>query len=246
MMSEELSVKRCNRASVPKIACLHRKENHVETENHEIVCKRCGVVLGTDNSQEVPTESILNLFHEIEPGTRPVKLECTKRTHEKKPDSSLFSNTCDKLDLPRYCYLEAWNTYAKLRNNTSLCRAYIAGFALFSVCRRYSIPRSQDDIQTAIRIGFKVKRVPSILSTFTRVKLEAKRLGIQHSEKKYEYYYLNLYLARAQKRLDQVLDFGLIRKRAMSLFESMNGNDEARARKAVQITLGRKMEGIFS
>lgn len=134
MMSGELSIKqnRMTGISVPKIACLHHADDHIITENYEIVCKRCGVVLGTDNSQEIATESTLNLFHEIEPGTKPVKIDCTKRTHEHRSDTSLFSNACDKLDLPRYCYLEAWNTYTKLRNNTTYSKADIASFALFT------------------------------------------------------------------------------------------------------------------
>lgn len=250
MMNEELSIRqnRFNGTTVPAIACLHAKEHHVVTENFEIVCKRCGVVLGMDNSQETATESTLNLYHEIEPGTKPVKAEFTKRTHEpKKSDASYFSNTCHKLDLPRHCYLEAWNTYQKLRRNTSCSKAQIASFALFCACKRYSIPRSEDEIGDAIRMGFKVKRVPTMLAAFSKVKLLAEGLGIPYSgEKKTEYYYLNLYLAKEQKRLGDMVNFDLIRKRAMSMFEAMNGNNEARARRAVQIALGGNGRRIFS
>ncbi|WP_205097701.1 hypothetical protein [Candidatus Nitrosotenuis uzonensis] len=242
-MSGELSIKqnRFNGMSVPSIACLHSKDNHIVTENHEIVCKRCGVVLGTDNSQEVATESTLNLFHEIEPGTKPVKIDCTKRTHEHRSDTSLFSNACDKLDLPRYCYLEAWNTYTKLRNNTTYSKADIASFALFTASRRYSIPKSEQEIQDAIRMAFRVKRVPTILKVFSRIKLTAENLGINYSkdEKESESYYLNLYLAREQQKLGSKVDFELVRKRARVLFEAMSGTNEARARKAVQIAMGR-------
>jgi transcription initiation factor TFIIIB Brf1 subunit/transcription initiation factor TFIIB len=241
MMSEELSIKqnRLNGISVPSIACLHSKDNHIVTENHEIVCKRCGVVLGTDNSQEAATESTLNLFHEIEPGTKPVKMDCTKRTHEQRSDTSLFSNACDKLELPRHCYLEAWNTYTKLRNNTTYSKAEIASFALFTATRRYSIPKSEQEIQDAIRMAFRVKRLPTMLKVFSRVKLAAENLGINYKDEKHESYYLNLYLARVQQKLDSKVDFGLVRKRARALFEAMNGTNEARARKAVQIAMGR-------
>ncbi|MFY9299913.1 MAG: hypothetical protein WAO91_01815 [Candidatus Nitrosotenuis sp.] len=226
--------------SVPSIACLHSKDNHIVTENHEIVCKRCGVVLGTDNSQEISTESTLNLFHEIEPGTKPVKIDCTKRTHEHRSDISLFSNACDKLDLPRYCYLEAWNTYTKLRNNTTYSKADIASFALFTASRRYSIPKSEKEIQDAIRMAFRVKRVPTMLKVFSRIKLTAENLGINYKdEKKSESYYLNLYLTKEQQKLGSMIDFDLVRKRARVLFEAMSGTNEAKARKAVQIAMGR-------
>lgn len=249
MMSGELSIKqnRISRISVPAIACLHSKDEHVVTENHEIVCKRCGVVLGTDNSQEIATESTLNLFHEIEPGTKPVKIDCTKRTHEHRSDTSLFSNACDKLDLPRYCYLEAWNTYTKLRNNTTYSKADIASFALFTASRRYSIPKSEKEIQDAIRMAFRVKRVPTMLKVFSRIKLAAENLGINYSkdEKKSESYYLNLYLAREQQKLGPKVDFDLVRKRTRVLFEAMSGTNEAKARKAVQIAMGRCGGGLL-
>ncbi len=249
MMSGELSIKqnRFNGISVPSIACLHNKDYHVVTENHEIVCKRCGVVLGTDNSQEIATESTLNLFHEIEPGTKPVKIDCIKRTHEHRSDISLFSNACDKLDLPRYCYLEAWNTYTKLRNNTTYSKADIASFALFTASRRYSIPKSDKEIQDAIRMAFRVKRVPTMLKVFSRIKLTAENLGISYSkdEKKSESYYLNLYLAREQQKLGPKVDFDLVRKRARALFEAMSGTNEAKARKAVQIAMGRCGGGLL-
>ena len=242
MMSEELSIKqnKFNGISVPSIACFHSKDDHVITENYEIVCKRCGVVLGTDNLQEVANESTLNLFHEIEPGTQPVKAEFTKRTHEPKSDVSPFSNACDKLGLPRYCYLEAWNTYTKLRNNTTYSKAEIASFALFTASKRYSIPKSEKEIQDAIRMTFRIKRVPTMLKVFSRVKLTAQSLGISYSaDSKSECYYLNLYLAREQQKLGSAIDFDLVRKKARTLFEAMSGTNEAKARKAVQIALGR-------
>lgn len=240
MMNGGLSIRqnRFNSMSVPSIACLHSKDNHIVTENHEIVCKRCGVVLGTDNSQEIATESTLNLFHEIEPGTKPARLECTKRTHEHRSDTSLFSNACDKLDLPRHCYLEAWNTYTKLRNNTTYSKADIASFALFTASRRYSIPKSEQEIQDAIRMAFRVKRIPTMLKVFSRIKLTAETLGINYKDES-ESYYLNLYLAREQQKLGPKVDFDLVRKRARTLFEAMSGTNEARARKAVQIATGR-------
>lgn len=241
MMSGGLSIRqnRFNGMSVPSIACSHSKQNQIVTENHEIVCKRCGVVLGTDNSQEASTESTLNLFHEIEPGTKPVKIDCTKRTHEHRSDTSLFSNACDKLDLPRHCYLEAWNTYTKLRNNTTYSKADIASFALFTASRRYSIPKSEQEIQDAIRMAFRVKRIPTMLKVFSRIKLTAETLGINYKDEKSESYYLNLYLAKEQQKLDSKVDFDLVRNRARTLFEAMSGTNEARARKAVQIAMGR-------
>jgi len=87
---------------------------------------------------------------------------------------------------------------------------------------------------------FRVKRVPTMLKVFSRVKLTAQSLGISYSaDSKSECYYLNLYLAREQQKLGSAIDFDLVRKKARTLFEAMSGTNEAKARKAVQIALGR-------
>lgn len=98
----------------PECVCEHRSSDRVITTNHEICCKSCGVILGLDNAQEVSTESIINLFQEVQPGCRPVKLEATMRIHEPRFASSAFSNACDKLSLPRYAALEAYSIFVKI------------------------------------------------------------------------------------------------------------------------------------
>ncbi|MCA2004105.1 MAG: hypothetical protein LDL06_05015, partial [Candidatus Nitrosotenuis sp.] len=82
---------------------------------------------------------------------------------------------------------------------------------------------------------------------FSRVKLAAESLGINYSndERESESYYLNLYLAREQQKLGLMVDFELVRKRARVLFEAMNGTNEAKARKAVQIAMGRRGGGFL-
>ncbi len=217
------------------------------------------MVLGVDNSQEISTASVLNLFHEVMPGTKPVQTEFARRAHQHKSDASYFSNACDKLRLPRHCYLEAWNTYSKLRQGTSYSKAKIASFALFTACKRYSIPRSEKEIQDAIIMTFRAKRIPTMLKVFSQIKIEAQNLGIicnnnnnndddgdnnftptqtNHVANRSQEYYLNLYLAKEQQRLGSEIDFGLVRRKARSIFGAMKGNDDTKARKAVQIVLG--------
>src|SRR5690242_20585939 len=87
---------------IPRITCKHRYEDRIITESNEIVCKVCGVVLGIDNIAEDSTESVVNLFQEIQPGCKPVKIEATSRIHEQKLALSSFSNVCNKLELPRH------------------------------------------------------------------------------------------------------------------------------------------------
>lgn len=99
---------------ISKIICPHKSADLVITINHEICCKRCGVLLGIDNTQEVSSESTANLFQEVQPGCKPVKIESTIRIHDTKFLSSSFSNACDKLNLPKYVSLDAYNLFVKL------------------------------------------------------------------------------------------------------------------------------------
>lgn len=99
---------------VMNVECRHKIEDHVVTEDHEICCKNCGAILDTDNVLEVRTESIVNLFQEVQPGCKPVKLESSIRIHEAKFVSSSFSNACDKLNIPRYVALDAYKHFMKI------------------------------------------------------------------------------------------------------------------------------------
>lgn len=227
--------------------CQHQRRHRVLTEDYEIVCEVCGVVLGMDNIQEYASESTIGLFNEVEQGTKPVKLECAKRTHETRSDISFFSNTCDKLRIPRYCYLEAWKNYTKLRQMTSFSKAEIASFALYVSCKRYSIPTDEAEIQEAIRMTFRVKRVPSMLKVFSRIKPVAEDLGVYDNSyhANPEMYYLNLYLTKEEQKYGDKIDFDLVRRKAISVFVALPGTKETRAKKAVQISIG-KLEKMCS
>jgi len=188
---------------IPQIACKHRLEDQVITESNEIVCKSCGVVLGMDDTTEDSTESAVNLFQEIQPGCKPVKIEATSRIHEQKLALSSFSNACSKLKLPRHVSLDAWNMYSKLDKNTNFSTAEKASFALFVACRRYSIPKNDIEIQKSIKFAFSLSRMPTMFKVFSLVKVTAKEeLKINCDGDSYLNYYLNVYSSKApqQKR----------------------------------------------
>lgn len=100
--------------------CKHKASDLVITVNHEICCKKCGAILGFDNLQETHTESTINLFQQVQPGCKPVKIESSMRVHEPKLISSCFSNACDKLNLPSYAALEAYNIFVKLGRSNAI------------------------------------------------------------------------------------------------------------------------------
>lgn len=191
---------------IPRIACEHRHEDQVVTESNEIVCKSCGVVLGMNNIAEDSTESAVNLFQEIQPGCKPVKIEATSRIHEQKLALSSFSNACNKLKLPRYVSLDAWNMYSKLDKNTNFSTAEKASFALFVACRRHSIPKSDIEIQKSIKFAFSLSRMPTMFKVFSLVKVTAKEeLKIKCDGDNHLNYYLNVYSSKVpEQRRDEI------------------------------------------
>ncbi|QLH08638.1 hypothetical protein DSQ19_03295 [Candidatus Nitrosotenuis sp. DW1] len=179
---------------IPRITCKHRSEDQIVTESEEIVCKACGVVLGIDDIPETSVDSTANLFQEIQPGCKPVKIEATMRIHEQKAALSSFSNACSKLKLPRHVSLDAWNMYSKLDKNTNFSTAEKASFALFVACRRHSIPKSDTEIQKSIKFAFSLSRTPTMFKVFSLVKITAKeKLKIKCDGDNYLNYYLNIY-----------------------------------------------------
>lgn len=191
---------------IPRIACKHRLKDQIVTESDEIVCKSCGVVLGINDVPEISADSTVNLFQEIQPGCKPVKIEATTRIHEQKLALSSFSNACSKLKLPRHVSLDAWNMYSKLDKNTSFSTAEKASFALFVACRRHSIPKSDIEIQKSIKFAFSLSRMPTMFKVFSLVKITAKeKLKIKCDGDNYLNYYLNIYSNKApQQKRDEI------------------------------------------
>ncbi len=213
------------------------------TESHEVLCSDCGVVLEIDNSQEHAVESALNLFQQVENGGRTTKIEATKRIHEQRFLSSTFSNACSKLGLPNYASHDAWRTFSKLEKKTDInASAAIALFSLFTSCRRYSIPKTQNEIREAIAFAFSVKRVPTLLKAclfvhslvITMTSKEQTRIVTNCTPDSFEYY-LNININRIQKHIDRET----LRDNARRVAGSLTGNNEYRARIAVQMIMGK-------
>jgi len=234
--------------------CVHKSEYCIITTTHEIVCKACGAVLGMDNSQEMSTESTINLFQEIAAGCKPVKLESCMRIHEPKLSSSSFSNACNKLNLSRCVSLDAWGIFAKLTKNSHiqkeamlkvqnpktiqnpirLSNGVIATFSIFVSCRRFAVSKSELQIRNAVKLSFSLKHLPTMLKIFSLVKPLATELGIKFDERHLDYY-LNIYFKKFTKR-DMYLLNG-VKRQAKMIADTLSGTDESKARNAVKVVL---------
>lgn len=229
--------------------CTHNFKDNV-TLDHEIICKSCGAVLGIEDTQGESSCVGINLFQEVQPGCKPVKLELHMRNYEQKYLSSLFSNACDKLNLPRHVSLTAWNAFIKILknrrsknlydlngdclNNAFLSRASIALFALFTSCRQFHISKSENEIRDAVSLAFSVKCIPTLLRIFSIIKPTASNLGINLDEDHLDYY-LNIYLKK-YNYYNTILPNN-IKQQARIIALSITGSDESKARYSVKIVL---------
>lgn len=191
-----------------------------------------------DNTEETDTRSTINLFQEIQPGGKPVRLDSAVRIHDPKFTSSVFSNACDKLNLPRHVSLDSWVIFIKLVKSpqfrkTTLTYGAVAMFAIFVSCRRFGISKSYSQIQRAIKLAFSIKHLPTMLKAFSILKPLALVLGIKIDDTHLEYY-INVYLRKYNKCRFLPVD---IRQKIRNLAFLLPGTDEAKARHAVKIVL---------
>ncbi|HET8793434.1 MAG TPA: hypothetical protein VFM31_06555 [Nitrososphaeraceae archaeon] len=235
--------------TVKSVKCPHSVKDNI-TFDHEIICKSCGAVLGMDDVQNESSCIGINLFQEVQPGCKPVKLELHMRNYEQKYLSSLFSNACDKLNLPRHVSLTAWNAFIKILknrrstnqygiatgnlNNAFLSRASIALFTLFISCRQFQISKSENEIRDAVGLAFSVKCIPTMLRIFSIIKPTANNLGIKLDEDHLDYY-LNVYLKKYNYY--NVILPNNIKQQARIIASSISGSDESKARYSVKIVL---------
>lgn len=195
-----------------------------------------------DNLQEHNIESTLNLFQQIEKGCKTARIEATKRIHEQKFLSSTFSNACSKLGLPNHASLDAWKIFSKLEKKSDIsANASIALFSLFTSCKRYSVPKTPDEIKEAIMFTFSLKRVPSLLKAcslvhsllMTMTAEEQKRVISDCKTDSFEYY-LNIHINKIQKPIDRET----LKDKARRIAKAFQGNNEYKARIAVQMAKG--------
>ncbi|MFN3655037.1 MAG: hypothetical protein ACK4TO_06890 [Candidatus Nitrosotenuis sp.] len=223
---------------IPRIYCLHK--NSLVVDSHEVLCASCGMVLDSYDVQDYNIESTLNLFQQIETGGKTAKIEATRRVHEKKFRSSAFSNACVKLRLPAYAALDAWKIFSKLEKISDVnANTAIAIFSLFTSCKRFAIPRTEDQIREAVMFAFSIRRTPSVLKSFSFVhsllvsitECEKSKIITRHDS--FEYY-LNVHLNDIQKPVDRET----LKDKARRLAKMFSGNDEYRARMAVRMLRG--------
>lgn len=222
------------------IHCMHNiLEDRVITMDGEIVC-RCGVVIeerSTDNSP-VALKNNVSLYHQMENGGDPRDMKVVNKNlyiHSSKV--SEFSNICNKLGLPDPIQRRAWKTYDLCRRNTSHTKAKCAIFSIYHACRESSQIVDDIQIQDAVRSVLCVKNASNVLSVISEMHEDVFRLGIDSNKGHSAEYYLNIEIAKKQSLFSDLRDYDRFKIMVMKTVESLTGNNQNKAKRAVTISL---------
>ena len=222
------------------ITCKHNNPNNIiRTMDGENVCK-CGVILEEKipDDGEMNTNSCISLYHQVENGCDPKDMKViNKKIHIHTSSSSEFSNICSKLMMPNFIQKRAWYIYDTLRVNTSFSRAKCATFATYVACREGGNPKTESQIQEAIRSILCVKNSPNILNVIYEMHDTAFSLGINTNEGHTSSYYLNLAISEKQHLFDDKMDYEQFTMRVKNSFVHLRGNYQNKAKRAVDVEL---------
>ena len=139
--------------------------------------------------------------------------------------------------MPDFIQKRAWNIYHTLRSNTVFTRAKCATFATYVACREGGNPKTESQIQEAVRSILCVKNSPGILNVISEMHDEALNLGINTNEGHTSSYYLNLAISEKRHLFDDKMDYDRFTMRVKNSFVHLQGNYQNRAKRATDIEL---------
>jgi len=124
------------------------------------------------------------------------------------------------------------------RNRPKGCtKAHIAAFAVHLVCRKYGLPKSDEQIIKAIRMNFGIKRTFTILKAYSLNEITAQELGIECKYDKANYY-MRLLLSRLQRTIGNGHLYYKIEHQAIANLQNIDDKREAvRAKRALDLAI---------
>lgn len=124
------------------------------------------------------------------------------------------------------------------RNRPKGCtKAHIATFAVHLVCRKYGLPKSDEQILEAIRMNFGIKRNFTILKAYSLNEIAAQELGIECRYHKASYY-MRLLLSRLQGTIGSGHLYDTIERQAVANLQNIDDKrEDVRAKRALDLAI---------
>lgn len=116
-------------------------------------------------------------------------------------------------------------------------KAHIATFAVHLVCRKYGLPKSDEQILEAIRMNFGIKRNFTILKAYSLNEITAQELGIECRYHKASYY-MRLLLSGLQGTIGSGRLYDTIERQAVANLQNIDDKrEDVRAKRALDLAI---------
>ncbi|MEM1950844.1 MAG: hypothetical protein QXE95_00085 [Candidatus Nitrosocaldus sp.] len=142
------------------------KGNVLHAVDGEVICSRCGAVLGYSNDGMIQYRRSIepNLYNAIHIGSE-ADLDGSRYiryNNNRNEQLSLFSNLCERLSLPWHITLECWLYYSKLLKCVKMGSAELAMLVVYTICNKYSLQKGQEEISDAVAVVYARRYLPTI------------------------------------------------------------------------------------
>lgn len=261
-MSKISNVKRDDAVSKNdhRLPCNH---STTATIDNDVVCSSCGVVIDEIDTQfhhlsNKKSESSPNLYEVKSMGS---KQEIPNTPQNKalrnyyrgssgrrgiKDDRNLssFSNVCEKLSLPLHVQTSALDQFNKACKEIPRKTAEHACWSISDACKAHGIPRTDNDIISAVELAFGRKKLPSMMKiSFSHSSV--KDLRTLHGTRNDDVYYFNVNWKKITRGIKLRLTESELNKKkaqAWNCFKTvfLTGTYDKRSKNAINMVLGRK------
>lgn len=116
-------------------------------------------------------------------------------------------------------------------------RAHVAVFSVHTACRKYGLPRSDEQILEAVRMNLGIKRMFTVLKAYSLNEATARELGIE-CDYDMSSYYLRLLLSRLQQKIGEGPLYNRIASSAAANLQKISDSrDNTKAQRAFELAL---------
>ncbi len=153
---------------VRPIFCKHEQKYIITATNGELVCGKCGVVVGQEDDSPTTINSTTNLFQDYSLGTKQTgEFHSEKFIQVSKP-LNVISNICQALELPKYISQDIYRWNNVITKRIDMTKAKIIFLTIYVICRYNSIPLSEEKLGKIIATYLHVENTPQALKVISK------------------------------------------------------------------------------
>ena len=125
---------------------LHPNEIPTSSNEGELFCGKCGIVLGTDIFDSVTNNSRTNLAQDYQLGGKLIGLSKTEIFINSYSKLSQISNICESLRLPDFIRQDVWKWYQKITPLIPITYPKRIFLVIYTMCKYNGIPLKESKL----------------------------------------------------------------------------------------------------